>query len=126
MLDKVNLLGPVQLVLERLQHVPIFDAKNLEGNVAVARRLVVDQEHNSWANLDLVNVLVVYRVQVRVILEVPNLVHLVRRRVGQNLAVDVIKLDKSRIFEGLRLEYGKASVWLLSLDVPVWGLGFRV
>ena len=113
-------------MLERLQHVPIFDAKNLEGNVAVARRLVVDQEHNSWANLDLVNVLVVYRVQVRVILEVPNLVHLVRRRVGQNLAVDVIKLDKSRIFEGLRLEYGKASVWLLSLDVPVWGLGFRV
>jgi len=47
LLDEVDFLGPVQLVLERLQHIACFNAEHLEGDVTSVGRLLVNQKHDA-------------------------------------------------------------------------------
>ena len=68
LLNEIDLLGAMQLVLERLQYTTGLDVEHLEGHMTAIWRFLIDEQHDAWADLDLVDIVVVNRVQVIVVL----------------------------------------------------------
>merc|ERR1719352_907322 len=53
----------------------------------------------------------------RVVFEVPDLVHFVSSRIRQNLAVHIIELDEARVAQRLALEQWESCGSILAADV---------